>query len=159
MQPGCSESALFVCFSSGLFAHTSLNRPDRLMLPPFPTSFIHGNRDWVDSVGGELIVRNIRERETAAGRPEEGLKSQCHIIPNSDHNMQADNPAMLAQVMIGDLSGTILGQLETKQQLYYYAETVGGEEISIVTDWKRIEDHREDLIREESKEQQAETVM
>jgi hypothetical protein len=82
MRPGTTEEAIFVCFKSGLFAHYSLNRPDRLALPPFPISFIHGNRDWVNSEGGEIIVRNVREK---GGRADQGKTCQMHIIPNADH--------------------------------------------------------------------------
>ena len=65
MQPGTAagattEEAIFVCFKNGLFAHYLLNGVDRLALPSFPISFIHGDRDWVNSEGGEFIVRNIR---------------------------------------------------------------------------------------------------
>jgi hypothetical protein len=48
--------------------------------------------------------------------------------------MQMENPAALAQVMIGDLNGTIVDRFETKEQLYYYQPDINGPVIPMVED-------------------------
>jgi hypothetical protein len=72
MMPGCStstENSLQVLFKPGLFAHHSLNKMDRLCMPSFPISFVFGDKDWVNSQGAEIIIRNIRKyKPTDFGR-------------------------------------------------------------------------------------------
>lgn len=95
-------------FNDKLFCQSPLNGADKLANKEFPVpiSFVYGDRDWVNSLGSEDVVK--------ANKFFESGEAQLHIVTKSDHNMHTENPKELCDKLIGDLQGTIKHAYETK---------------------------------------------
>ena len=117
MLRGTSEAALFVLFELGLFAHDPLNVRTRLATPnfPLPVSFIFGKHDWVSAEGCQDVLMSNKFRESG--------QSQMHVVTKSDHNLAIDNPAELARLIIGDLTGKLTHKFDSKLEMYYLEPT------------------------------------
>jgi hypothetical protein len=60
---GTTETVLFDLFECGLFPYTPvINEFDANM----PISFIFGDRDWVDSIGAEVVITRLRQNQRIA---------------------------------------------------------------------------------------------
>lgn len=94
MREGSTEYAIFICFNSLLFAHHALDRDDRLGSLPIPVSFFFGDRDWMYTEAGDVIVGK---------NPFKGSHSKVHSIFDSDHHMYFDNPQGLVEAIFKDL--------------------------------------------------------
>ena len=90
LMRGTSESALFLLFEQGLFAHEPLCSPKQMANPEFslPVSFIFGKHDWVTATGCEDVILSNKFRKSG--------HSQLHVINKSGHDVANDNPAALA---------------------------------------------------------------
>ena len=64
---------------------------------PIPVSFIYGDADWVKRVEKE------GPQEVVDANPNVG--SKLYVIPDSDHNLQMDNPLAFANCIINDILG------------------------------------------------------
>lgn len=95
LRPGSTEHAIFVCFNHLMWAHHSLDKDDRLGGIPIPVSFYFGDRDWMWTEAGDLIVSK---------NPYKGTHSHVFVIENSDHHLYFDNPVQFAEKIIKDLS-------------------------------------------------------
>ena len=68
---------------------------------PLPVSYIFGDQDWMGKLEG--VPEGIGPKKVVDINQHPG--SKLHILEDSDHNMQMDNPEGLARLMIEDLLG------------------------------------------------------
>lgn len=96
MRPGTTEYALMICFELGFYSRIQpLGHPDKLSAANFPVSFFYGDSDWVrrvDMDAGRKVIDACTHQE-----------SRYHLVTNSDHNMQMDNPLEFANLIINDI--------------------------------------------------------
>lgn len=71
---GTTESVLFDLFQLGIFPYIAIKD----QLDDIPMSFIYGDRDWVDSVGAEVVITSKIKRGL-------GETCQLHVVPNASH--------------------------------------------------------------------------
>ncbi|PVU88645.1 hypothetical protein BB559_005482 [Furculomyces boomerangus] len=85
-QKGSSEYAMGVILKPFSFARVPLK--NRIINLTVPTSFIYGEKDWMDQSAGKEISDSLK------------VPSEYHIIPNAGHNMHLDNPEGFNKVLI-----------------------------------------------------------
>lgn len=98
-----------------------LESSDRLGNPdlPFPISIVFGDDDWMDSRGARQIVKNNKFFSVG--------ESQLHVLPDSGHAMNFDNPKALAELIINDLCGRIQGSFDRVLYSFKYFDRNGFE--------------------------------
>lgn len=90
-----------------MWAKHALDLDDRLGSIPIPVSFYFGDRDWMFSASGDVIVNK---------NPFKGTQSHVFIIENSDHHLYFDNPV--------DFANTIIQDLSNLDQIYHHQQQV-----------------------------------
>ena len=78
-----------------MFAHLPLDSEDRLGSIPIAVSIFFGDRDWMKRKGQHKAIERNKFK---------GVYSHEHLIENSDHHMYFDNPEILVQKILEDLS-------------------------------------------------------
>ena len=80
-------------------AHARLPMVDRIDALKIPVTFVYGDNDWMDPVGGYASVENLRKAGNGQGR--------MYIVPHSGHHVYLDNPKAVNDLLVKELDRPI----------------------------------------------------
>ncbi|KAF9221944.1 alpha/beta-hydrolase [Gyrodon lividus] len=88
------------CISHILAPYAYARKPlvDRIPALKIPITFLYGEHDWMDPVGGLQSVEKLRRAGNVNGR--------MFAIPNAGHHLYLDNPAAVNDLLIEELNLT-----------------------------------------------------
>jgi pimeloyl-ACP methyl ester carboxylesterase len=94
MKPSSTDTSILTSFAPGFVCQDPLDSPLKLSSGkfPIPVSFIYGELDWV------RVIEEDGPKNVVEANPNKG--SKIHVIKNSDHNIQMENPDDLSQAII-----------------------------------------------------------
>lgn len=93
-EKGSGEFALSHLLAPGAYARIPLiRRIDKLKVP---TTFIYGDRDWMDSAGGQLAVDEMRRNK---------VPCDLKVISSAGHHVYLDNPSGFDEYVLKVLEG------------------------------------------------------
>ena len=72
---------------------------DRIDALKIPITFVYGDNDWMDPVGGYGSVENLRKAGNSQG--------QLYIVPHSGHHVYLDNPKAVNDLLVKELDPPI----------------------------------------------------
>lgn len=102
MIEGTFEPSLYAFVTKGFKCNRGLAEEKYLKNAQFtvPISIIYGDRDWMLRVDNGHSLALITEKKRQF--PARAKEYSFHIVPNSDHNLHADNPLALANIIIDE---------------------------------------------------------
>ncbi|KAI6105488.1 Alpha/Beta hydrolase protein [Pisolithus sp. B1] len=80
------------------FAHARMPLVDRISALKMPITFVYGEHDWMDPVGGLQSLQQLREAGNHFGR--------MFVIPSAGHHLYLENPRAVDDLLIQELDLT-----------------------------------------------------
>ncbi|KAI6122734.1 Alpha/Beta hydrolase protein [Pisolithus croceorrhizus] len=80
------------------FAHARMPLVDRISALKMPITFVYGEHDWMDPVGGLQSLQQLREAGNRFGR--------MFVIPSAGHHLYLENPRAVDDLLIQELDLT-----------------------------------------------------
>jgi len=77
-------------------AHARMPLVDRISALKIPISFIYGEHDWMDPVGGITSIDNLK----AAGNQ----SARMYIVPRAGHHVYLDNAKAVNKLLLRELN-------------------------------------------------------
>ncbi|KAG8857405.1 hypothetical protein FRB96_005704 [Tulasnella sp. 330] len=96
---GSGEYSISHILAPGAYARLPLI--DRIDKVTVPTTFVYGDRDWMDSKGGDRSVERMRAAGNHAVRNV--------VIPDAGHHVYLDNPKAMDELLVEELDKTVPG--------------------------------------------------
>ncbi|KAH0839731.1 Alpha/Beta hydrolase protein [Lanmaoa asiatica] len=78
------------------YAYARMPLVDRVSALKIPITFVYGEHDWMDPVGGLQALQNLRLAGNENGR--------MLVIPNAGHHVYLDNPAATNDLLVEELN-------------------------------------------------------
>ncbi|KAG8841917.1 hypothetical protein FRB96_006640 [Tulasnella sp. 330] len=99
LAKGSGEYSISHILAPGAYARLPLI--DRIDKVTVPTTFVYGDRDWMDSKGGDKSVERMRAAGNHAVRNV--------VIPDAGHHVYLDNPKAMDELLVEELNKTVPG--------------------------------------------------
>ncbi|KAG9317275.1 Alpha/Beta hydrolase protein [Chiua virens] len=78
------------------YAHARMPLVDRVAALKIPITFVYGEHDWMDPVGGLQALQNLRQAGNENGR--------MFVVPNAGHHVYLDNPTATNDLLVEELN-------------------------------------------------------
>ncbi|KAF8450742.1 Alpha/Beta hydrolase protein [Boletus edulis BED1] len=78
------------------YAHARMPLVDRVTALKIPITFVYGEHDWMDPVGGLQALENLRLAGNENGR--------MFVVPNAGHHVYLDNPTATNDLLVEELN-------------------------------------------------------
>ncbi|KAN0097651.1 Alpha/Beta hydrolase fold [Tylopilus felleus] len=93
LAKGSGEYCISHILAPYAYAHMPL--VDRVPTLKIPITFVYGQHDWMDPVGGLQALHNLRQAGNENGR--------MLVIPNAGHHLYLDNPTATNDLLVEEL--------------------------------------------------------